>query len=222
MEGKGWEHSVLLALGKLLLLAALLVTTPTTYWFVQQYVPEPAWYPYLAVLFVDGGAFFWFYTIQHRTRGDGQTIVAALMCVLSILGMASAFSLQMLRVELPRDTASFLQVVIVTVILLNIIAGLGFEFLDPSAQLRRSARKWSADQESKRAAAEQGQAQREKETLDEHAILQRQLELTDLQRRLAELKNQLDAAQSQVRVTAHAGQGSAPVDVKAESNGHPK
>jgi hypothetical protein len=203
----GWEHTALTWIHKLLLLAAVLVTTPTTYWFIQTHVPEPAWYPFCAVLFVDGGAFFWFYNLQYRTRSHGQTIIAALMFGLSVVAMAAAFSLQMLGVVLPEEARPVLEVVIVAVILLNIVSGLFFEFFDPEQSLSRAARQFQAQETSHKAQAVQLSEHAEASTRIAHENVTRELELTRKKKELAELQLKLEQANAAIRTVRLDGNG---------------
>lgn len=199
MEKEGWESTLLKWLGKLLLGLALLVTTPTTFWFVQKHVPDPEWYAAIAVLFVDGGAFFWFYNGQHRTRGNGQSIIAWGMFSVSLLGMATAFSLQVIGVNFPPEVKPWLEGIIVAVILSNILFGLLFEFADPAAQLRRADRKWHADQEAEKQRQEHDQTKRERDAEIKKALLQREIELAKLTQQLAILQHSAADEQAKAR-----------------------
>jgi hypothetical protein len=185
----GWMAQVLKVAHIILIVAALAVTTPTTLWFLQRHVPDPAWYAFAGVAFVDLGAMFWFAAAEKLARGDGQKIIAWLMFGVSFLGMVAAFSLQMLNAILPDDARPFLTIYIIFVILANILAALLFAHADPDAALQRTLRHLVSKRESEHRLGAVRQAHAEEIVSDEERRLNREIRLAQKRQELARLQN---------------------------------
>jgi hypothetical protein len=184
---------------KLLLTVGLLVTIPTTFWFIQRHVPEPWWYPFLAVLFVDGGAVFWFYTLQHRSKSHGQDLIAGVMLAISAVGMISAFFLYMLGTTFDENTTGVFSFIIVSVIVANIAAGFAFEFTDPAKKYHRKQRKDAAARVIEGKRLEHGIANQSADALAEQRRQVQEKEMIELKQKNAAQQSELDIMKSELR-----------------------
>lgn len=197
---KTWQTTLLAWIHKGLLLAALVVTVPTTFWFLEKHVGSTWWYPYIGVLFVDGGLLLWYYSLDHWARNHEQRIIAAIMMGVSALGVATAFLLQILNIQVEPLVV---EIIIPFVILANIGALLAFGFFNPEAILRRTQHAWHWRQQQVEREGEREREARRRAAANASAANQEEATLIALETKIADEQRLLDAMKAERDAIQH-------------------
>lgn len=113
--------------------------------------PEQIYIAYIALVFFEGGTLLWFRALKHGARGSWQRAIAFVMLIISFVGVglttiADSFLQAEVRGLLENDTnfARSIIVAITMVVVINVIAYLGFELTDPET-LREMAERDAQD-----------------------------------------------------------------------------